>query len=82
MQNYILWRRLTETDFNAMRGEASPHGRGGGAMHVALGVRTSTFPIDEFLSAPGRRNVTIEVAAEPGKGASAPLHGAASPAVR
>jgi len=67
MNNYVLWRRLTETDFNAIHGKASPHGRGGGAMHVALGVRNEAFPIDTFLSAPGRTNVTIETAAQPGK---------------
>ena len=42
-------------------------------MHVALGVRTNRFPIDTFVSAPGKKNVTIEAAAEPGKGGSAPL---------
>ena len=67
MSSYLLWRRLTETDFNAMHGKASPHGRGGGAMHVALGVGNETFPIDRFLNARGRSNVTIKTAAQPGK---------------
>ncbi len=67
MSNYVLWRRLTETDFNAMHGTASPHGRGGGAMHVALGVGNETFPIDKFLNARGRSNITIKTAAHPGK---------------
>jgi hypothetical protein len=35
-------------------------------MHVALGVRTPEFPIDRFLSAPGRVNVTIATAPRPG----------------
>ncbi|MGH9426724.1 MAG: HNH endonuclease [Terriglobia bacterium] len=79
MSNYVLWRRLTETDFNAMYGEASPHGRGGGAMHVALGVRTATFPIDQFLNAPGRSNVTIQTAAELGGEIRAPLTFSSNP---
>src|SRR2546425_8717774 len=73
MSSYVLWRRLTETDFNAMLGEASPHGRGGGAMHVALGVRTDAFQIDRFLNALGHRTVTIEAAAGPGNAGRAPL---------
>jgi hypothetical protein len=44
----VLWRRLTMNDFNAMNGTASPRGRGGGARHVALGVSTETFPIEEL----------------------------------
>jgi hypothetical protein len=67
MSNFVLWRRLTETDFNAMHGLASPHGRGGGAMHVALGVRTPDFPIDRFLSATGRSNVTVATAPYTGR---------------
>jgi predicted restriction endonuclease len=67
MSNDVLWRRLTETDFNAMHGKASPHGRGGGAMHVALGVGNKTFPIDRFLNARGRSNVKIKTAAQPSK---------------
>ena len=66
MSNSVLWKRLTETDFNAMHGVASPHGRGGGAMHIALGVRTDQFQIDRFLNAGERRTVHIEAAAEPG----------------
>jgi hypothetical protein len=66
LSNYVLWRRLTETDFNAMHGKASPHGRGGGAMHVALGVGNEAFPIDRFLNARGRSNVTIKTTAQAG----------------
>jgi hypothetical protein len=66
MNNSVLWRRLTETDFNAMHGRASPHGHGGGARHVALGVGSAAFPIDRFLNARGRSNVTIKTTAEPG----------------
>lgn len=35
-------------------------------MHIALGVRTNAFPIDAFLNAPGRREVTIEASTRPG----------------
>lgn len=79
MSSYVLWRRLTETDFNAMHGAASPHGRGGGAMHVALGVRTNAFSIDDFLNAAGRKKVTIEAAATPGKRGRAPLSFSSNP---
>lgn len=48
-------------------------------MHVALGVRTDTFAIDEFLNAIGQRNVTIEVATEPGKGGPTPLKFSSNP---
>lgn len=82
MSNYVLWRRLTETDFNAMHGEASPHGRGGGAMHIALGVRTNAFPIDRFLNAVGRRTVTIDAASNSGKKKVAPLTFSSNPTRR
>jgi hypothetical protein len=36
-------------------------------MHVALAVRSPAFPIDEFLNARGRSNVTINTAAQAGK---------------
>jgi hypothetical protein len=81
MSSYVLWRRLTETDFNAMLGKASPYGRGGGAMHVALGVRTEAFQIDRFLHSPGQRTVTIE-AAGPGKVGRAPLTVSSNPSRR
>jgi len=79
MSSLVLWRRLTETDFNAIHGEASPHGRGGGAMHIALGVRSTIFPIDRFLNAPRRTTVTIETAARPGKHASSTLTFSSNP---
>jgi hypothetical protein len=79
MSNYVLWRRLTETDFNAMHGEASPHGRGGGAMHVALGVRTNSFRIDGFLNARGRASVTIHTAAHLGNHDEASLTFSSNP---
>jgi len=50
----------------SMHGEASPYGRGGGAMHIALGVRSTIFPIDRFLNARGRTSVTIATAAQLG----------------
>jgi hypothetical protein len=67
MSNHVLWRRLTETDFNAMHGKASPYGHGGGAMHVALGVRNDEFKIDSFLNAPGQTDVTVKTEAQLGK---------------
>jgi len=73
MTGSVLWRRLTETDFNAMHGEASPHGRGGGAMHIALGVRTDSFPIDSFLSAGSRKTVTIHAEGNTERQGPAPL---------
>ena len=64
MNSLVLWRRLTATDFRAMNGNASPQGRGGGAMHIALGVSTDIFPIDNFLSAAEQTEVTISAAAD------------------
>src|ERR1700687_2727530 len=82
MSDYVLWRRLTETDFNAMHGEASPHGRGGGAMHVALGVGNDRFPIDRFLRATARRTVTVQTAGESGLYGPATLNFASNPSRR
>lgn len=82
MTNYVLWRRLTETDFNAMHGAASPHGRGGGAMHIALGVRTDAFPIDRFLSARNRKTVTIHATGYSDRQRSAPLTFSSNPSRR
>lgn len=82
MNNLVLWRRLTETDFNAMHGNASPHGRGGGAMHIALGVRTDTFPIDRFLNARRRAAVTVQTIAFPGNHAAATLTFGSNPTRR
>lgn len=63
MKPQVLWRRISPTDFRAMNGNASPHGRGGGAMHISLGVRTDDFPIDDFLDAHGKTEVTISAVA-------------------
>jgi len=82
MSSLVLWRRLTETDFNAMHGEASPHGRGGGAMHIALGVRSTAFPIDHFLNTRGRNSVTIATAVQPGNHESATLNFSTNPTRR
>src|SRR6266851_8212282 len=82
MNNSVLWRRLTETDFHAMHGEASPHGRGGGAMHVALGVGNDQFPISRFLGTNARKNVTIQTAGEPGRYGPATLNFASNPSRR
>lgn len=62
MVDYVLWRRLTKTDFNAMHGKASPRGDGGGAMHISLGVRTDKFPIGSFLRSRGRTTVVLKTA--------------------
>jgi HNH endonuclease len=53
----ILWKKLTETDFEAMHGHASPHGAGGGARHIALGVETATFRISSFLGNVGENDI-------------------------
>src|SRR4051812_6255317 len=45
-----------------MNGAASPHGRGGGAMHISLGVRTDDFPIDDFINAAGKTTVNLKTA--------------------
>jgi len=45
----LLWRRLTETDFKAINGEAAPSNTGGGAMHIALGKDRESLPIRLFL---------------------------------
>ncbi|MFI5023221.1 MAG: HNH endonuclease [Alphaproteobacteria bacterium] len=79
MTDYVLWRRLTETDFNAMRGMASPYGRGGGAMHIALGKPTNRFNIDRFLRAGGRTRITIEATALLQNRERAPLSFAGNP---
>jgi hypothetical protein len=43
-----------------MHAEASPSsGSGGGARHIALGVRTTAFPIDDFINAPGAGEASI-----------------------
>ena len=60
----VLWRRLTETDFNAMNGNASPHGHGGGAMHIALGTDSGDFPIQQFLRTL-QTEITIQTQAWP-----------------
>jgi len=82
MNSMILWRRLNTTDFKAMNGNASPHGRGGGAMHIALGVRTDQFPIDNFLNAVGRTEVTISAATDSKHGKAADLAFSGNPSRR
>lgn len=57
--DYIFWRRLTKTDFNAIHGKASPFGRGGGAKHISLGINSDEFPIKRFLGARTRKTVEI-----------------------
>lgn len=65
MKELVLWRRINLTDFRAMNGKASPQGKGGGAMHIALGVRSEHFPIDAFLDVPGKAEANLYVAADP-----------------
>ncbi|MBX3387243.1 MAG: HNH endonuclease [Phycisphaeraceae bacterium] len=61
MSALVLWKRLTENDFNAMNGRASPRGHGGGARHIALGVHNNVFPISDFL---GSMDGTVTLATE------------------
>jgi hypothetical protein len=42
-------------------------------MHVALGVRSDLFPVDDFLDAAGRSDVTISAAADPDRTQAAQL---------
>ncbi|HTU00030.1 MAG TPA: HNH endonuclease [Rhizomicrobium sp.] len=60
MSDYVLWKLLTETDFNAMNAHASPGGKGGGARHVALGVATKKFPVASFLGVSGKARIAIQ----------------------
>lgn len=69
MARIALWKRLTETDFNAMNAGASPYGEGGGARHIALGVIQPGFRLDSFLLSPGKNDVTV-VADSPAAGAA------------
>lgn len=80
--DYVLWRRLTKTDFNAMNGMASPRGAGGGAMHISLGVRSTEFPIDTFLRSGRRRTVHLKTAPLRAQHASGSLTFATNPGRR
>jgi len=65
MVDQVLFKRLTSTDFNAMRGVAQMAGTGGGAMHIALGVdNPDSFPIKSFLKT-RRSTITIDTQAHP-----------------
>lgn len=68
MTDYVMWKKLTETDFNAMNAHASPFGRGGGARHIALGVATRKFPVDSFLGIRGRANLNLQAESDDGPG--------------
>lgn len=57
--NELLFRRLSETDFNAVNGKAQQAGTGGGAMHIALGVHTDRFPIKNFIGVTTATKKTI-----------------------
>jgi hypothetical protein len=59
LADYVLWKQLTQTDFNSMHGQAAPSGSGGGARHIALGVATKRFPIDRFLKISGQATLTV-----------------------
>jgi predicted restriction endonuclease len=61
MANLILWRRLTETDFNSINGHGAQSGTGGGAMHISLGTGRQ-IPINTFLSS---RNHVVTIDTEP-----------------
>ncbi len=82
MKRLVLWRRLSETDFRAINGKASPYGRGGGAMHIALGVRNDAFPIDKFLNAGGQTEVSVSAAADRSRATVAPLQFSGNPGRR
>jgi hypothetical protein len=82
MNRLVLWRRLSETDFRAINGKASPYGRGGGAMHIALGVRSDAFPVDKFLNAGGQTEVSISAAADRSRAVVAPLQFSGNPGRR
>src|SRR5579871_4803972 len=71
-QDLVLWRRLTNTDFNAMNGAAAPYGRGGGAMHIALGVANADFAIQQFLQTTSTE-ITIATQGWPGHHQAASL---------
>lgn len=77
----VLWRRLTNTDFNAMNGAAAPYGRGGGAMHIALGIQSTNFPIQQFLQTTNTE-VTIETQAWPDHHTAAALTFSGNPGRR
>ena len=64
MTDYVLWKKLTRTDFNSMHGLASPSGDGGGARHIALGVPTKRFPIDQFLKVSGQARLTVQASSD------------------
>jgi len=57
--NEVLFRKLTQTDFNGMNGKAQQAGTGGGAMHIPLGVNSTAFPIKRFLAVSRGSNKTI-----------------------
>lgn len=60
MVDSVLWRQLTQTDYNSIHGLAAPSGSGGGARHIALGVSTPRFPIDQFLGAGAESTLTVD----------------------
>lgn len=80
-KDLLLWRRLTLTDFHAMNGQAAPSGSGGGATHIALGVETDAFPIQEFLQT-GRTTCTISTQPWPGHHEAARLTFSGNPGRR
>jgi hypothetical protein len=49
-----------------MTGEAAPAGTGGGAKHIALGVNSVEFPIQEFLGVKRCENIEIKIEQIPG----------------
>lgn len=77
----VLWRQLTSTDFKAMNGQAAPSGGGGGAMHIALGVGSDNFPIQQFLQTQGTK-ITIPTQPWPDHHESAPLTFSGNPVRR
>jgi hypothetical protein len=61
----VLWRKLSQTDFNAMSGSAALSGTGGGARHIALGISRPGNDIESFLAPLTGTPVTIPTEAGP-----------------
>ncbi len=51
---------------NAISGSAAPGGGGGGAKHIALGVDSPDFPINDFLNVTRSQDVIIKIEPIPG----------------
>jgi len=52
MADELLWKFLTLNDHNSIHGHGAQARSGGGAMHIALGVDSTRFPVRAFLGVP------------------------------